>query len=588
MAASTVALSFSCAAAFQGSFAQLTQALPSTRRSQGSLTTLAVVTDPDQLMQMEFFEKHEHDRNALEDIYKLATDSDGLSGDLVEDPPKMKRINTQRESAPIKKSSTTEEVRPESERRVQFRGLSTTPNPRSKKRKSLSKTPPIVRSQVLIKEQQQRTSTTFSSRSSTMPGFMERSSTNREKAYQDGIKLAESRSGKKYVDTPSAKKSRRQINGSHMYRTSACVPDSMVQFAKEIHEVERITPKEEVILGEKTQEAIKLQKIYDGLMERLDREPTDDEWCAASGKINMEAISQAIDEGSEAKNKLVMSNLRMVQGVVNVYIRNGLRGQYNAGDLMQEGVMVRILMEDYLTIILEYRADAFSFRFAMQALIRAAEKFDPGRGFRFSTYAMYWIRSAIKRDQIWQSRVVNVPQRLHESHKRINRVHKEIIDTTGHAPTKRELGAAVGMSEVQIDRCVAAVGQRCHSLDEQISNPLKPMSATSDGHTMYDLVASKSDDGDNDKLKHVFLREDLTSALHEHLSDEEANLLLLRYGMVESKPQNLKSGPLTIAEVSRMVGLKPDKVRRMINKSLKHLKSVIGDEWIEYEREVQS
>jgi DNA-directed RNA polymerase sigma subunit (sigma70/sigma32) len=201
---------------------------------------------------------------------------------------------------------------------------------------------------------------------------------------------------------------------------------------------------------------------------------------------------------------------------------------------------------------------------------------------------MYWIRSAIKRDQIWQSRVINVPQRLHESHKRLNRIQKEITDTTGRAPTKRELGDAVGMSHVQIDRCVAAVGQRCHSLDEQISNPLKPMSSKSDGHTMYDLVASKSDDGDYNKLKHVFLREDLISALHEHLSDEEANLLLLRYGLVESKPQNLKSGPLTIAEVSRMVGLKPDKVRRMINKSLKQLKSVIGDEWIEYEREVQS
>lgn len=271
----------------------------------------------------------------------LATDSDGLSGDLVEDPPKMKRVNTHPERAPIRKSPVTERGRPGSERRVQFRGLSTTPNPRSKKRKSLSKTPPIVRSQVFIKEQQQRTTTTFSSRSSTMPGFLERTSTDREKAYQDGIKLAESRSGVKYVDSPGAKKKRRQINGEHMYKTSACVPDSMVQFAKEIHEVERITPKEEVVLGEKTQEAIKLQRIYDGLMERLDREPTDDEWCAATGKINMEALSQAIDEGLEAKNKLVMSNLRMVQGVVNVYIRNGLRGQYNAGDLMQEGVMVR-------------------------------------------------------------------------------------------------------------------------------------------------------------------------------------------------------------------------------------------------------
>ena len=93
-------------------------------------------------------------------------------------------------------------------------------------------------------------------------------------------------------------------------------------------------------MGEQTQEAVRLQKIYDGLVTRLDREPTDEEWCAASGKINMEAFRQAIEDGLEAKNKLVPANLRMVQGVVNVYIRNGLSGQYNAGDLMQEGIVV--------------------------------------------------------------------------------------------------------------------------------------------------------------------------------------------------------------------------------------------------------
>lgn len=71
------------------------------------------------------------------------------------------------------------------------------------------------------------------------------------------------------------------------------------------------------------------------------REPTDEEWCAEAGKINMEAIRQALDEGLEAKNRLVTANLRMVQGVVNIYIRNGLGGQYNAGDMMQEGIMVR-------------------------------------------------------------------------------------------------------------------------------------------------------------------------------------------------------------------------------------------------------
>ena len=140
--------------------------------------------------------------------------------------------------------------------------------------------------------------------------------------------------------TAASKKERARESGQTMYKTSDSVPDSLVQFANEIHDVDRITPEEEIELGEKTQEALRLQHIYDALVADLDREPTDDEWCAATGKFNLEAISQIIDEGLEAKNRLVTSNLRMVQGVVNVYIRNGLQGHYNAGDLMQEGILV--------------------------------------------------------------------------------------------------------------------------------------------------------------------------------------------------------------------------------------------------------
>ncbi len=74
--------------------------------------------------------------------------------------------------------------------------------------------------------------------------------------------------------------------------------------------------------------------------EKLGRNPSDNEWCAAAGKINIEALNLAIEEGMEAKDRLVTSNLRMVQGVVNLYIRNGLGSQYNAGDLMQDGTIV--------------------------------------------------------------------------------------------------------------------------------------------------------------------------------------------------------------------------------------------------------
>lgn len=316
----------------------------SQQRPAATLTRLDVVTDPKELLRMRLEDSDGINRRALEELYLIATtDADGLSGEMVEGIPSRRKSKAGAKANSIKKIAPPPEIEgyggeleqwPDEDepKRVQFRGLSTGIKDGRSRRKSLSSSPPTPKSLV----------TTPTSRSSTMPGFIDRPLTGRQKAFEDGIKIAERRTGKKFVDSEEARKKRRKTNGETMYKTSTSVPDSLVQFASEIHNVERITPKEEKVLGAKTQEAIRLQKIYDGLEMQLDREPTDEEWCAAAGKINMEALSQAIEEGLEAKNKLVTSNLRMVQGVVNVYIRNGLRGQYNAGDLMQEGVMVSL------------------------------------------------------------------------------------------------------------------------------------------------------------------------------------------------------------------------------------------------------
>lgn len=177
------------------------------------------------------------------------------------------------------------------------------------------------------------------SKSSTMPGFDDHS-TGQRVAFERAMARQEKVTGKKIVYSKKATDARKRSAQEKMYQSSASVPDSLIAFTKEIHEEERITPAEEVTLGGKTQELIRIQNLKLQLEEKLDREPTDEEWCAAAGKINMTCLRQCLEEGTEAKEKLVVSNLRMVQRVVNLYIRNGLGSEYNAGDMMQEGTLV--------------------------------------------------------------------------------------------------------------------------------------------------------------------------------------------------------------------------------------------------------
>lgn len=395
------------------------------------------------------------------------------------------------------------------------------------------------------------------SKSSTMPGFDDHS-TGQRVAFERAMARQEKVTGKKIVYSKKATDARKRSAQEKMYQSSASVPDSLIAFTKEIHEEERITPAEEVTLGGKTQELIRIQNLKLQLEEKLDREPTDEEWCAAAGKINMTCLRQCLEEGTEAKEKLVVSNLRMVQRVVNLYIRNGLGSEYNAGDMMQEGTL---------------------------ALIRAAEKFEPTKGFRFSTYAMYWIRASVKRSQMLQSRLINVPQRVHETFKRISKVEVELRAELGRQPMKREIALAANVSVEQLEKCTEAMRQQLMSLDEDLQNSKKP--GSSNGNRKMDMYELLPDEESMELVNQKFMKEDLIKSLQRHLTPLEVAILCLRYGLIDERtlPHGF-SGPLTIREVSLLVGLKPDKVRRTINKSLRRLKYLIAHDWPQHSQEV--
>ncbi len=194
----------------------------------------------------------------------------------------------------------------------------------------------------------------------------------------------------------------------------------------------------------------------------------------------------------------------------------------------------------------------------------------------------------MKRSQILQSRIINVPQRHHETHKKIAKVESELRKELGRQPNKKELADCVGMTEVQLDRCRTAIAQQCFSLDSELENKLNPNKAGTNKDTMHNILAAQYDNAEYSQLKSDFMKEDLVNTLKRYLAPHEVNLLLLRYGLMDERtlPYGF-SGPLTIAEVSRLVDLKPDKVRRMINKSLRQLRHLIAHEWEDFECHLQ-
>jgi DNA-directed RNA polymerase sigma subunit (sigma70/sigma32) len=166
-------------------------------------------------------------------------------------------------------------------------------------------------------------------------------------------------------------------------------------------------------------------------------------------------------------------------------------------------------------------------------------------------------------------------------------VQKELMQALGRPPSNQELAESVGMSKTQLERCLMAMEQRCCSLDQQINNRNKPNSEQR-VDSLYDVVESKTDDGDIHKVSRLFLREALTESLYRALDRESAHIIMLRFGLVDPEilPRGYE-GPLTIAQVSQLMGMKPDKVRRRILKSLKELKFSISNEWKDFERVVE-
>ncbi|MEB3341062.1 RNA polymerase sigma factor RpoD [Okeania sp.] len=298
--------------------------------------------------------------------------------------------------------------------------------------------------------------------------------------------------------------------------------DSIRLYLQEIGRIRLLRADEEIELARKIADLLELERIREELIFHLDREPQVSEWANA---VDMELpkFKRRLVLGRRAKEKMVQSNLRLVVSIAKKYMNRGLSFQ----DLIQEGSL---------------------------GLIRAAEKFDHEKGYKFSTYATWWIRQAITRAIADQSRTIRLPVHLYETISRIKKTTKLLSQEMGRKPTEEEIATSMEMTIEKL-RFIAKSAQLPISLETPIGKE--------EDSRLGDFIESDGETPEDQVSKNL-LREDLESVLNS-LSPRERDVLRLRYGLDDGRMK-------TLEEIGQIFNVTRERIRQIEAKALRKLR----------------
>jgi len=280
--------------------------------------------------------------------------------------------------------------------------------------------------------------------------------------------------------------------------------DPVRMYLREIGRVPLLNAEEEVRLA---------QRMERGKMERLRAE-----------RLRVAPNRRFIDEGEEAQRRLTEANLRLVVSVAKKYIGRGM----NLLDLIQEGNI---------------------------GLIRAVEKFDYTKGYKFSTYATWWIRQAITRAIADQARTIRIPVHMVETINRLIRISRRLLQDLGREPTSEEIAEQMEISAEKV-REIIKVSQEPVSLET-------PIGEEDDSH-LGDFIEDHTALAPADAASHQLLKEQVEDVL-DSLTDRERKVLQLRFGLDDGRSR-------TLEEVGKEFHVTRERIRQIEAKALRKLR----------------
>jgi len=296
-------------------------------------------------------------------------------------------------------------------------------------------------------------------------------------------------------------------------RKGATVEDAVSLYLREISQTPLLTQEQEQTLAAQVERGHEAQGELQG---RVDERPLDDDEIAE--------LHKEIQTGEWARQQIIEANYRLVVSIAKRYTGRGV----SFLDLIQEGNI---------------------------GLIRAVEKFDYHRGFKFSTYATWWIRQAITRAVADHGRTIRVPVHMYERINKLGHVKRQLAQELGRDPTPEELAEELEMPLNQIDS-IKRVAQRPLSLE-------MPIGDEEDGH-LEDFIEDEQTPPPLDTAIHQVLQEKVSSVLTS-LTPREGRVIQLRFGLKDGHAH-------TLDEVGRKFGVTRERIRQIEAKALRKLR----------------